>query len=82
MSYTNADVCMITLASDSKTSLENASKKWYAEIKHYKPNIPCVFVCNKFDMYDEDDSEHVNPAIGKKVAATVNCEYFSCSAMT
>jgi len=33
-------------------------------------------------MYDEEDPNHIKSHVAKKVAATIGCEYFECSAMT
>lgn len=46
--YFGANVCILVFDATRKITYQNLSK-WYAEMRHHCPDIPCVLVANKID---------------------------------
>ena len=50
----NLDVVLIAFAVDSTASLENVSRIWVPEIKHFCPSVPFILVANKIDLRNDN----------------------------
>ncbi|KAG9158593.1 hypothetical protein Leryth_022354 [Lithospermum erythrorhizon] len=87
LSYRGADVFLLAFSLISKASLENISKKWIPELRHYAPNVPIVLVGTKLDLRDDkqylsDHSESVSitTAQGEELKKTIGAVgYVECS---
>lgn len=81
LSYPDTDVVLIAFAVDSQDSLENVSRSWVPEIKHFCPNVPYILVANKIDLREEN-KDCVTPEEGKSLATQIGATaYLECSAL-
>ena len=65
LSYPQTDVFLICFSIISPPSFENVTSKWYPEISHHCPKVPCLLVGTKLDLRDPEAREKarikVNP---------------------
>jgi len=81
LSYPDTDVVLIAFAVDSQASLENVSRIWVPEIKHFCPNVPYILVANKIDLRGEN-KDCITFEEGKSLAAQIGASaYLECSAL-
>ncbi|KAG0054641.1 Rho GTPase [Gryganskiella cystojenkinii] len=97
LSYPESDVVLMCFGLDAPLSLENLTEKWAPEIQHFLERVPKIVVGLKSDLRDvnmaaaaaatgtssvDDTPKFVTYEQGAQVAASLNCKYFECSAMT
>ena len=92
LSYPQTDVFLVCFSVMSRPSFENVSEKWFPEIHHHCPGVPCLIVGTQTDLRDD-------PAAMKKLAKQMNTQvdkeegerlakrlgavkYVECSALT
>jgi len=81
LSYPDTDVVLIAFAVDSHASLENVSRIWVPEIKHFCPSVPFILVANKVDLRN-DNKECVTYEEGLSLAKQIRASaYLECSAL-
>ncbi|OMJ15222.1 Ras-related C3 botulinum toxin substrate 1 [Smittium culicis] len=56
LSYPQTDVFLICFSLVSPPSFENARTKWYPEISHHSPNVPCILVGTKLDLREDPET--------------------------
>ncbi|KAE9410726.1 ras-domain-containing protein [Gymnopus androsaceus JB14] len=94
LSYPETHVVVICFAIDSPDSLENVQEKWIAEVRHFCPGIPIIFVgCKSDHRYDPKTIERLRQPeynqhpvtheegmeVSKKIGAMM---YLECSSAT
>lgn len=53
LSYSQADVFLVCFSVISRPSFENVSEKWFPEIHHHCPGVPCLIVGTQTDLRDD-----------------------------
>ncbi len=74
------------------SSFENARDKWFPEVRHHCPGVPCILVGTQLDLRGdraalEKMARHkqkpVTKEMGEKLASDMNAyNYMECSALT
>ena len=92
LSYPGTHVFLVCFSVVSPTSYENVKTKWYPEIRHHAPGVPCILVGTKEDLrYSEEvvgrlRAEHKAPLSaqdGVRLAQEIGAlKYIECSALT
>ncbi|EAS00331.2 Ras-related C3 botulinum toxin substrate 1 (Rho family, small GTP-binding Rac1)-like protein (macronuclear) [Tetrahymena thermophila SB210] len=87
LSYSNTDIFLIVFSVVDPESFDNALKKWYPELQQVQPKSLKVFVGNKIDLLESEQSKKksqknapVNSQQVKQIVNELGCEYFECSA--
>lgn len=92
LSYPQTDVFLVCFSVTSPASFENVREKWFPEVHHHCPGVPCLIVGTQVDLR-EDPS--VKDKLAKQKMAPVKKEdgdrmarelgavkYVECSALT
>ena len=92
LSYPQTDVFLVCFSVTSPASFENVREKWFPEVHHHCPGVPCLIVGTQTDLR-EDPS--VKEKLGKQKMTPVRKEdgermakelgavkYVECSALT
>ncbi|CRK37493.1 hypothetical protein BN1723_018642, partial [Verticillium longisporum] len=92
LSYPQTDVFLVCFSVTSPASFENVREKWFPEVRHHCPGVPCLIVGTQADLR-EDDS--VRDKLAKQKMRPVRKEdadqmvkdlgavkYVECSALT
>jgi Ras-related C3 botulinum toxin substrate 1 len=66
LSYPQTDVFLLCYSIISPASFENVKAKWYPEIHHHCPNVPCIVVATKLDL--REDKATIERLAEKKLA--------------
>ena len=92
LSYPQTDVFLICFSVVSPSSFENVKEKWFPEVRHHCPKIPCILVGTQVDLRDEADAidklrksgqSPVTREQGEKMAKDCKAaKYLECSALT
>ncbi|OLY85398.1 Ras-related protein Rac1 [Smittium mucronatum] len=92
LSYPQTDVFLICFSLVSPPSFENARTKWYPEISHHSPNVPCILVGTKLDLREDPETieklreKRMVPITypqGLQMAKEIKAvRYLECSALT
>lgn len=61
LSYPQTDVFLVCFSVTSPASFENVREKWFPEVHHHCPGVPCLIVGTQTDLRDD-------PAIRDKLA--------------
>lgn len=92
LSYPQTDVFLVCFSVTSPASFENVREKWFPEVHHHCPGVPCLIVGTQVDLRDEPG---VRDKLAKQKMAPVRKEdgermakdlgavkYVECSALT
>ncbi|MCJ1399078.1 Rho GTPase [Xylographa trunciseda] len=92
LSYPQTDVFLVCFSVTSPASFENVREKWFPEVHHHCPGVPCLIVGTQVDLRDEQSvrdklaKQRMSPvtkADGEKMARELNAvKYVECSALT
>ena len=92
LSYPQTDVFLVCFSVTSPASFENVKEKWFPEVRHHCPGVPCLVVGTQVDLRDDPQvieklqrqkqrpvaSEH-----GERLARELGAvKYVECSALT
>jgi cell division control protein 42 len=90
MSYPQTDIFVVCFSVASRVLFENVQQKWFPEVRHHCPNVPCVLMATQIDLrFDEKVVQKlagqgklpVSPAEGEMMARRLGAaRYFECSA--
>ncbi|KAG5460848.1 MAG: cell division control protein 42 [Olpidium bornovanus] len=61
LSYPQTDVFLVCFSVTSPASFENVREKWFPEVHHHCPGVPCLIVGTQIDLRDD-------PAVVEKLA--------------
>ena len=92
MSYPQTDVFLVCFSVTSPASFEYVREKWFPEVFHHCPGVPCLIVGTQIDLRDDSQvkekllrqkqqpiSEEQGKALAKDLGAV---KYVECSALT
>jgi cell division control protein 42 len=92
LSYPQTDVFLVCFSVTSPASFENVREKWFPEVHHHCPGVPCLIVGTQTDLRDDPS---VREKLGKQKMSPVRKEdgermakelgavkYVECSALT
>jgi Ras-related C3 botulinum toxin substrate 1 len=92
LSYPQTDVFLLCFAINTPTSYENIKNKWFPEIQHHAPGVPCILVGLKLDLRNdaktikelqEKRMAPISKEQGEYLCAEIKgYKYLECSALT
>lgn len=57
LSYPQTDVFLVCFSVCSPPSFENTREKWFPEVRHHCPGVPCLLVGTQIDIRNKDDQD-------------------------
>jgi cell division control protein 42 len=92
LSYPQTDVFLVCFSVTSPASFENVKEKWFPEVHHHCPGVPCLIVGTQVDLRDDPQvleklqrqkQRPIVPELGEKLARELGAvKYVECSALT
>jgi GTPase SAR1 family protein len=92
LSYPQTDVFLVCFSVTSPASFENVKEKWFPEVHHHCPGVPCLIVGTQIDLRDDPQvleklsrqkQRPVPPEQGERLARELGAvKYVECSALT
>lgn len=92
LSYPQTDVFLVCFSVTSPASFENVKEKWFPEVRHHCPGVPCLIVGTQIDLRDDPQvleklarqkQRPVTPDQGERLARELGAvKYVECSALT
>ncbi|GCE98256.1 Rho GTPase [Zygosaccharomyces mellis] len=92
LSYPSTDVFLVCFSVISPPSFENVKEKWFPEVHHHCPGVPCLIVGTQVDLRDDKviieklQRQRLRPisqAEGERLSREIRAvKYVECSALT
>ena len=92
LSYPQTDVFLVCFSVTSPASFENVREKWFPEVHHHCPGVPCLIVGTQTDLRDDPQVREklakqrmkpVQKEDGERMAKDLGAvKYVECSALT
>ena len=92
LSYPQTDVFLVCFSVTSPASFENVKEKWFPEVRHHCPGVPCLVVGTQVDLRDDPQvieklqrqkQRPVAAEHGERLARELGAvKYVECSALT
>ena len=92
LSYPQTDVFLVCFSVTSPASFENVREKWFPEVHHHCPGVPCLIVGTQVDLREDASVKDklakqrmapVRRDDGEKMAKDLGAvKYVECSALT
>jgi small GTP-binding protein len=92
LSYPQTDVFLVCFSVTSPASFENVKEKWFPEVHHHCPGVPCLIVGTQVDLRDDpmineklarQKQRAVQTEQGERLARELGAvKYVECSALT
>lgn len=92
MSYPQTDVFLVCFSVTSPASFENVREKWFPEVHHHCPGVPCLIVGTQVDLREDASVKDklskqrmapVKKEDGERMARELGAvKYVECSALT
>ena len=92
LSYPQTDVFLVCFSVTSPASFENVREKWFPEVHHHCPGVPCLIVGTQTDLRDDPSvreklsrqkMQPVRKEDGDRMAKDLGAvKYVECSALT
>src|SRR6201996_2649245 len=92
LSYPQTDVFLVCFSVTSPASFENVREKWFPEVHHHCPGVPCLIVGTQVDLRDDpavreklakQKMSPVSREAGERMARELGAvKYVECSALT
>lgn len=92
LSYPQTDVFLVCFSVTSPASFENVREKWFPEVHHHCPGVPCLIVGTQTDLRDDPQvreklakqrMQPVRKEDGDRMAKELGAvKYVECSALT
>lgn len=92
LSYPQTDVFLVCFSVTSPASFENVREKWFPEVHHHCPGVPCLIVGTQTDLRDDQSVRDklakqkmtpVKKEDGERMAKELGAvKYVECSALT
>ncbi|KAE9962033.1 hypothetical protein BLS_000929 [Venturia inaequalis] len=92
LSYPQTDVFLVCFSVTSPASFENVREKWFPEVHHHCPGVPCLIVGTQVDLRDDPQvreklmKQKMSPVtkdMGERMAKELGAiRYVECSALT
>lgn len=92
LSYPQTDVFLVCFSVTSPASFENVKEKWFPEVHHHCPGVPCLIVGTQIDLREDPQvleklarqkQRPVTSEQGERLARELGAvKYVECSALT
>ena len=92
LSYPQTDVFLVCFSVTSPASFENVKEKWFPEVHHHCPGVPCLIVGTQVDLRDDptvleklnrQKQRPITFDAGERLARELGAvKYVECSALT
>lgn len=92
LSYPQTDVFLVCFSVTSPASFENVREKWFPEVHHHCPGVPCLIVGTQTDLREDSgvkdklSKQRMSPVRkedGERMAKDLGAvKYVECSALT
>merc|ERR1712115_535007 len=92
LSYPQTDVFLVCFSVTSPASFENVREKWFPEVHHHCPGVPCLIVGTQVDLRNDESvrdklakqkMQPVSKEMGERMAKELGAvRYVECSALT
>ncbi|KAE9386176.1 hypothetical protein BT96DRAFT_949302 [Gymnopus androsaceus JB14] len=92
LSYPQTDVFLVCFSVTSPASFENVKEKWFPEVHHHCPGVPCLIVGTQVDLRDNaqvieklarQKQRPVTSEQGERLARELGAvKFVECSALT
>lgn len=92
LSYPQTDVFLVCFSVTSPASFENVREKWFPEVHHHCPGVPCLIVGTQVDLREDQGvkdklakqkMQPVRKEDGERMAKELGAvKYVECSALT
>ncbi|ODQ78251.1 hypothetical protein BABINDRAFT_89090 [Babjeviella inositovora NRRL Y-12698] len=92
LSYPSTDVFLVCFSVISPPSFENVKEKWFPEVHHHCPGVPCLIVGTQADLRDDklvlerllrQKLRPISADAGERLAKELRAiKYIECSALT
>jgi cell division control protein 42 len=92
LSYPQTDVFLVCFSVTSPASFENVKEKWFPEVHHHCPGVPCLIVGTQVDLRDDPNmlqklarqkQRPIPFEAGEQLARELGAvKYAECSALT
>ncbi|KIM63836.1 hypothetical protein SCLCIDRAFT_1213971 [Scleroderma citrinum Foug A] len=92
LSYPQTDVILVCFSVASPASFENVKEKWFPEVHHHCPGVPCLVVGTQIDLRDDNavieklarqKQRPVSTESGERLARELGAvKYVECSALS
>lgn len=92
LSYPQTDVFLVCFSVTSPASFENVKEKWFPEVHHHCPGVPCLIVGTQIDLRDDPQvleklarqkQRPITAEQGERLARELGAvKYVECSALT
>jgi cell division control protein 42 len=92
LSYPQTDVFLVCFSVTSPASFENVREKWFPEVHHHCPGVPCLIVGTQTDLREDSGVREklarqkmtpVRKEDGERMAKELGAvKYVECSALT
>ncbi|KAK7688979.1 Rho GTPase [Cerrena zonata] len=92
LSYPQTDVFLVCFSVTSPASFENVKEKWFPEVHHHCPGVPCLIVGTQIDLRDDPQvleklarqkQRPITTEQGERLARELGAvKYVECSALT
>jgi cell division control protein 42 len=92
LSYPQTDVFLVCFSVTSPASFENVKEKWFPEVRHHCPGVPCLVVGTQVDLREDPQvieklqrqkQSPVQSESGERLARELGAvKYVECSALT
>lgn len=92
LSYPQTDVFLVCFSVTSPASFENVREKWFPEVHHHCPGVPCLIVGTQTDLREDPSVREklakqkmtpVRKEDGERMAKELGAvKYVECSALT
>jgi len=92
LSYPQTDVFLVCFSVATPASFENVKEKWFPEVHHHCPGVPCLIVGTQIDLRDDGQvveqlarqkQRPVTSELGERLAMELGAvNYVECSALT
>ena len=91
LSYPQTDVFLVCFSIVSPASFENVKEKWFPEVHHHCPGVPCLIVGTQMDLRDDpsfieklakNKQKPITSSQGEKLANDLGAvKFVECSAL-
>jgi len=91
LSYPQTDVFLVCFSVVAPASFENVKEKWFPEVRHHCPGVPCLIVGTQMDLRDDptfieklakNKQKPIAVEQGNKLARDLGAvKYVECSAL-
>ena len=92
LSYPQTDVFLVCFSVTSPASFENVREKWFPEVHHHCPGVPCLIVGTQIDLREDptvveklarQKLRPISAETGERLARELGAvKYVECSALT